>query len=201
MAQNFIAVTAAPSTEVAMYWLEAGNFNMESAIELYFSTSALPMPPGGNSGGNFDTSAAELGFRNENDMNVDDPSVTSGTPPEFIFDNNIYPYRKEDEVEVIRRPDTVKKQRLMSEQSDQYLLMARKAVLNQNLPVRYVYNFINMKYNCKYNYAFSSIYLSNVFIFTTKFTFVFTSVFVLILVFIFMFTFDGFYTLYYRNKI
>ena len=61
MAQNFIAVTAAPSTEVAMYWLEAGNFNMESAIELYFSTSALPMPSGGNSGGNFDTSAAELG--------------------------------------------------------------------------------------------------------------------------------------------
>ena len=127
MIQSFMGITAVPSVDTAQYWLEASNFNMDSAIELFFSSS-VSAPTS-----NFCEPLSSSGPSNESNdfaMNVDDPFQRFNIPPDMKYDLN-------DE-EVIRKPDNVKKQRLMSEANDYHEFVAKRtALLGEKVHVRY----------------------------------------------------------------
>ena len=127
MIESFMSITAVISAETAQYWLEASNFNMDSAIELFFSSSgtAATSSIGGSSSLSLPSNAT-----NEFAMNVDDPFQAHNVPLNSKYD--MY-----DEGE-IRKPDNVKKQRLMSEANDYHeFISKRTALLGEKVHVRY----------------------------------------------------------------
>ena len=122
-----MGITAVPSVDTAQYWLEASNFNMDSAIELFFSSSVTAST---SNIGEPLSSLIPSNESNESAMNVDDLFQPYNIPPDMKYDMN-------DE-EVIRKPDNVKKQRLTSEANDYHEFVAKRtALLGEKVHVRY----------------------------------------------------------------